>query len=177
MFQLNSDAKRKLVRDLSADIKLRNWSFEFKGKKLWCHSDNDACIVIDYKKDFDVRNYNQLFRGTLAYVHDFSDAALNMKVALIQLPYAAFIKKIKAIRYKKRDDKTDIVIHVMGDYMYKFSATLIYFDRTGMHEMTLIITPEILISHNVTVEKFFEDVRECYTKDGVDIMCKSYPTI
>ncbi len=172
MFILTDAIKANLVRDLSRNYKLKGFTYEFMGDALLCVHEKGTSTLIDYS-DIPARySYNKLLNGTSAYLSDIPIAIENIYHNLKMLSYPAFIKKIKAI---KSEAPNDIAIeYKTNGCTFYFTATAFYTDRTGVHQLMVCITPELLKVHDVSVDTFFKDVAKCYLDDDVDILDPTY---
>ena len=175
MFILTNEIKDKLVRDLKRDIQFKDHIFEFDGVVLYSHSDYNGTARIDFSDMPTNYSYTKLLKGTQLYLVGVRKAYLSIKNSLETISYKDFIKKIKAVKYDIPPADNGVPYAVNGK-VFKFMVYSIYFDETGQHSMYVLITQEILDAHNVDVDTFFNDVADCYMKDGVDILDDSFPT-
>lgn len=172
MFILTDDIKAKLVRDLSRNYKLKGFTYEFIGDALFCVYEGNTNTLIDYS-DIPARfSYNKLLTGTATYLSDIPMAINNIYYSLKTISYPAFIKKIKAIKSEAPDG--NVIEYKTNGCTFYFTATAIYTDRTGVHQLMVCITPELLKAHDVSVDVFFQDVAKCYLDDDVDILDPTY---
>lgn len=172
MFILTDDIKAKLVRDLSRNYKLKGFTYEFMGDALFCLHESGTSTLIDYS-DIPARfSYNKLLNGTSTHLSNNLITIDNIYHNLKMLSYPAFIKKIKAIKSKAPEGNA-IEYKINGCTFY-FTATAIYTDSTGTHQLMVCITPELLETQGVSVDVFFQDVAKCYLDDDVDILDPTY---
>lgn len=170
MFRLDNEMKRKLVKNLSREVRIRDYRFEFEGDCLLCYEEDEFLGNVDLSDLPYKYSFNRLLKDTIECLYNLLKARSIAKDILMKMSYCELVEKIRAVRVKDTGLSKKVVTYKTDDKVFQFISHMVCFDRDGMHEMDIFITPEILETHKVNTETFFQNVKEKFQKEGIDIL-------
>lgn len=170
MFILTEEIKGKLIRDLSRDIRLRNYTFAFKDSALHCISKTDGTPIINCKDIPHRYSYTALLKFVKSHLYELMSFYNSTRSDLKKIGYEDFVKEIRV--YKREKEPIDCLLFCKKDDIYYQFTVEVYCHIIGKATRVLI-TQDVLDAHGVDVETFFIDVIDEYTKDGINILDNS----
>lgn len=173
MFELTEEIKRKLVKDLSREWYFKDCKFEFDGDMLL---NNDATYGISVMEcsNMPIRiSYTQLLKITKCHFKYVRETQEILEKELCSMEYNTLLKKIIVIK-SEISSFDGAVTYRVKNQLFQFMVRSVCIVGSLDSGLNMFITPTMLKMHGVDVETFFNDVKEYYKNDGIDILSEEY---
>lgn len=176
MIILTDEIKKKIVRDLSRDIRLSEFSFTFHDTVLHCISKDSGTMTIHYDVIPKHCSYTTLLKCAKQYLYEQMLIYNSVRKDLKEMTYEAFIQTI--LVYKRKEQPIDCNCFYEKDKnFFQFTVSTEIFRDTFNQEAEVLITHDVLEAHGVDIATFLNDVAKCYMKEGINILDNSFPAV